>query len=133
MTTPNVPRAAATALPPALRAAQASIDLPEVQDLLRKLSEYNLGIFMPHMHDVHTGEFQPLPEDVMQVESGLEVCFEHTADIAPLKDRFLPVAWLWRAGGATPAAACEMVWDEQQSHSERPAKHNMSKRMQQVE
>jgi hypothetical protein len=133
MTTPNTERANAAGLPPSMRTAQAAIDLPEVQDLLRRLSAYNLGIFMPHMHDERTGQFQPLPEDAMQVESGLEVSFQPTADIAPQKDRFLPVAWLWRAGAATPAAACEMVWDEGQSHAERPAKHKMSKRIQKVE
>jgi hypothetical protein len=85
------------------------------------------------MHDAHTGAFCPLPEDVMQVESGLEVSFQRTADIAHHNDRFLPVAWLWRAGASTPAAVCEMVWDEGQSHSERPAKHKMSKRIQKVE
>ena len=133
MTTLNLSPARATGLPHAMRTAQAAIDLPEVQDLLRRLSEYNLGIFMPHMHDERTGEFRPLPDDVMQVESGLEVSFQRTAEIAPQKDRFLPVAWLWRAGASTPAAACEMVWDEGQSHAERPAKHKMSKRLQKVE
>jgi len=116
-----------------MRAAQAAIDLPEVQALLRRLSEYNLGICMPHMHDAHTGEFLPLPDGVMQVESGLDVSFQPTAEIARQKDRFLPVAWVWRAGASTPAAACEMVWDQGQSHSERPAKHKMSKRIQKVE
>jgi len=116
-----------------MRTAQAAIDLPEVQDLLRRLSEYNLGIFMPHMHDERTGEFQPLPDDVIQVESGLEVSFHRANDIAHQHGRFLPVPWLWRAGASTPAAACEMVWDEGQSHAECPAKHNMSKRLQNVE
>jgi len=63
----------------------------------------------------------------------LNVSFQPTADIADQHDRFLPVARLWRAGASTPAAACEMVWDEGQSHSEHPAKHNLSKRIQKVE
>ena len=109
--------------------AQTAIHLPEVQDMLRRLSQYDLGIFMPHIHDAHTGEFQPLPAGVMQVESGMEVSFQPTADIAHQKNRFLHVAWVWRAGALTPAAACEMVWDEGQSDEECKAKHTMSKRI----
>ena len=60
-------------LPPTLRTAQAAMQLPEVQDMLRRLSAFQLGIFMPHQHDEATGEFLPLPFDVMQVESGLAV------------------------------------------------------------
>ncbi len=30
-----------------LRQAQEAIELPEVQDMIRRLSEYNLGVFMP--------------------------------------------------------------------------------------
>jgi len=92
--------------------------------MLRRLSEYKLGIFMPHMHDEQTGEFQPLPDACTQVESGLEVSFQPTADIAHQTDRFLPVGWVWRAGASMPAAACEMIRDGQ-SDSERPAKHKM--------
>ncbi len=109
--------------------AQAAIQLPEVQDMLRRLSEHDLGIFMPHMHDELTGELRRLPDDVMQVESDLAVSFLPTAEIASQKDRFLPVAWMWRAGALTPAAACEMVWDDGQSHEECPAKHKMSERI----
>ena len=78
--------------------------------MLRRLSEYQLGIFMPHMHDEHTGEFQPLPDEVTQVESGLEVSFQPTAEIAqPDQIAFSP----WDGCGvpvlSTPVAACEMI------------------------
>jgi hypothetical protein len=56
-----------SSLPDALRGAQESIDLPEVQEMLRKLSKYNLGISMPHMHSEETGDFQPLPNELVQV------------------------------------------------------------------
>ena len=127
MTTVNVSQGSASGLPQPLRTAQEAIHLPEVQEMLRRLSEYNLGIFMPHMHDEHTGEFQPLRGDVTQVESGLEVSFQPTAEIVSQTGRFLPVGWLWRAGGSTPVAACEMVWDEAQGEAMRQAKHKMSK------
>ena len=127
MTIANISQGSAIALPQALRTAHEAIHLPEVQEMLRRLSEYNLGIFMPHMHDEDTGEFQPLPDHITQVESGLEVSFQPTTEVVNQADRFLPVGWLWRAGGAMPVAACEMVWDGRECDAVRPAKHKMSK------
>jgi hypothetical protein len=125
MTIANVSQGSAFGLPQALRTAQEAIHLPEVQDMLRRLSEYKLGIFMPHMHDEKTGEFQPLPDEVTQVESGLEVSFQPAEEIASQADRFLPVGWLWRAGAPTPVAACEMVGEERSGETERYVKHKM--------
>lgn len=127
MTIANVSRPSVTGLPDELRTAQEAIHRPEVQEMLRRLSDYRLGIFMPHMHDEHTGDFRPLPDEVIQVESGLEVSFQPTVEIVNRPDRFLPVGWLWRAGAATPATACEMVWDGGQGDAVRQAKHKMSK------
>jgi len=114
-------------LPQALGTAQEAILLPEVQEMLRRLSEFKLGIFMPHMHDEQTGDFRPLPDDVLQVESGLEVSFQPMEEIAVQADRFLPVGWLWRAGVATPVAVCEMVSGEEGRDDEEapPTKHKM--------
>jgi hypothetical protein len=125
MTIANVSQGSARSLPRALRTAQEAIHLPEVQEMLRRLAEYKLGIFMPHMHDEQTGEFQLLPDEVMQVESGLEVSFQPTEEIACQTDRFLPVGWIWRAGASTPAAACEMVSEERPGDTERYVKHKM--------
>ena len=93
MTIANVSQGSVCGLPQALRTAQEAIHLPEVQAMLRRLSEYKLGIFMPHQHDEETGEFQPLPVGVTQVESGLEVSFQATEEIVNQTDRFLPVGW----------------------------------------
>lgn len=125
MTIANVSQGSARELPQALRTAQEAIHLPEVQEMLRRLSEYKLGIFMPHMHDEQTGEFQPLPAEVMQVESGLEVSFQPAEEIANQTDRFLPVGWFWRAGALTPAAVCEMAWEERSGDTGRYGKHKM--------
>ena len=127
MMTANVSQVSARGLPQALKTAQAAIHLPEVQEMLRRLSEYQLGIFMPHMHDEQTGEFQSLPDEVMQVESGLAVSFQPSEEIANQTDRFLPVGWLWRAGAATPSAVCEMVWEESADDAERYVKHKHDK------
>ena len=80
---------------------------------------------MPHMHDEQTGEFRPLPDEVMQVESGLKVSFHPTEEIANQTDHFLPVGWFWRASASTPMAVCEMVWDERPGETTRYGKHKM--------
>ncbi len=108
-----------------LKTAQKAIHLPEVQEILRRLSEYGLGIFMPHMHDEETGEFQPLPDEVIQVESGLEVSFHPMEEIANQTHRFLPVGWFWRAGTSAALAVCEMVRERRPDDSERFVKHKM--------
>ena len=95
-------------LPPALRSAQEAIHLPEVQEVLRRLSEFKLGIFMPHRHDEHTGQFRAFPEEVTPVEAGLELSFQSSQDIASQTTRFFPVGCCWRAGALTASALCEM-------------------------
>lgn len=110
----------ALGLPPPLRAAQPAVRLTEVQDMLRGLSVHGLGIYMPHTHDENTGEFQPFPDQLMQVKVGLEVSFRPTAEIATPGGRFLPVTWVWRDGMSMPASVCEMVQDEDASDDEEP-------------
>jgi hypothetical protein len=127
MTIANVSKGSDRGLPQALRTAQEAINLPEVQEMLRRLSEYKLGIFMPHMHDEHTGEFRLLPDDLMQVESGLEVSFQPMEEIANQTNRFLPVGWVWRAGASKPLAVCEMAGEESAGDTEPHVKHKMPK------
>ncbi len=125
MTMTNGSRTSIGDLPHGLRTAQEAIQLPEVQEMLRRLSGYQLGIFMPHMHDEQTGEFQLLPDDVVQVESGLEVSFSPMEAIARQTERFLPVGWLWRDGAAKPVTACEMVSGDSPGERGRYVKHKM--------
>ncbi len=128
MNVANVSQGSASGLPQGLRTAQTAVHLPEVQEMLRRLSDFNLGIFMPHMHDEQTGEFQSLPDSVMQVEAGLEVSFQPREEIESQTDRFFPVGWVWRAGTSTCVAACEMVREENPRESGRYTKHKMLKR-----
>ena len=129
MTTATASQRNALGLPPALRTAQAAMQSAEVQEMLRRLSTHGLGICMPHMHDANTGEFQPLGRQLMQVESGLEVSFQPTAEIAARAGRFLPVAWVWRDGMPMPSTVCEMVQDEDAPIDEEPpVKHKMPTR-----
>ncbi len=124
MTTATVSQRNALGLPPTLRTAQAAMHLSDVQEMLRRLSEHGLGIFMPHMHDEKTGEFQPLSDQLMQVEAGLEVSFRLAAEITEHAGRFLPVAWVWRDGISMPSSVCEMMQDDE----EPPVKHKMPQR-----
>ena len=125
ITTAGISRSTNYRLPPALKTAQAAMQLPEIQEMLRRLSAFRLGIFMPHQHDDGTGEFQPLPDDVMQVESGRTVSFEHLDAIARRTESFLPVAWLWRVGAPTVAAVCEMAAQERPEDEDELVKHKM--------
>jgi hypothetical protein len=99
-------------LPEELKTAQEAIYLPEVQEMLKKLSGYNLGIYMPHMHDERTGEFQPLPAGITQVEDSLQVSFRAADEVEQQSAAaFVPVAWFWRNGVSTPmvcTARCVM-------------------------
>jgi hypothetical protein len=129
MTTATASQPTAQGLPPALRSAQAAMQSAEVQEMLRRLSAHGLGICMPHLHDENTGEFQPLPARLVQVEAGLAVSFQPTAEITKQAGRFLPVAWVWRDGMSTPSAVCEMVQDEDGPDDEdAPVKHKMPAR-----
>ena len=129
MTTATASQRNALGLAPELRTAQAAIQFPEVQEMLRRLAAHGLGICMPHMHDEITGEFQPLPDQLLQVETGLEVSFQPATEIAKQAGRFLPVAWVWRDGMSMPSAVCEMVRDEDApDDKERPVKHKMPTR-----
>ena len=125
MTTTNVLQPSFLGTSPAQRRAQTAMQRPEIQAMLRRLSEFDLGIFMPHRHDEQTGDFQPLPGDVLQVESGCKVSFRNRDEIVHQTDRFLPVAWRWLDGGLATTATCEMVTQEGTDGSGMSTKHKM--------
>jgi hypothetical protein len=93
------------ALPAQLAIARDAIQLPEVQEMMRKLSAYHLGVYMPHMHDEKTGAFQLLPDGMIQVEDNLRVSFQ---SVDPPERSYVPVAWFWR-GGPTPGIKCAAI------------------------
>lgn len=95
-------------LPPELRTAQEAIQLPEVQEMIRKLSAYNLGVFMPHEHDA-SGRFQPGSAQRMQVEAGLRISFRPIDEVLAQRHRYVPVAWIWNANLPTPSAVCSQA------------------------
>lgn len=109
MKTANMLVRSNNSLAPELQVAQDAIRLPEVQEMLRRLSEYNLGIYMPHMHEEKTGNFLPIPDDMVQVETELEVSFKTEGEIAAQPERFVQVGWIWRDGEVSSGAACKQV------------------------
>ena len=68
------------------------VQKPAVQSLIRELAKYDLGVCVPHMHDPDTGEFLPLPHDMVQSEAGLKVSFINSSSVG---NSDIPVAWRW--------------------------------------
>lgn len=96
----------AQSLPEELKRAQEAMFLPEVQEMLKALSKYNLGIYMPHTHDEKTGGFQPLPSGITQVEDDLKVSFVPEQDCVAENGRsFVPVGWVYDAEASTTYGA----------------------------
>jgi hypothetical protein len=87
-----------------LALAQRSINLPDVQEMLKRLSAYNLGIYMPHIHD-EEGSFHALPVGVVQVEDDLTVSFRTEEEIAQAPP-MVPVAWTWEENNFKVGAMC---------------------------
>ena len=96
-------------LPEELRNALSSVHLPEVQEMIRKLRKYNMGVVALHGHDDETGHFTAWPEGKMQVESDLKVTFEDTADVQARMEEFVPVGWVWEDNGTTAMSVCNTV------------------------
>ncbi|MBK7568311.1 MAG: hypothetical protein IPI31_10870 [Bacteroidetes bacterium] len=91
-------------LPPQLKIAQEAINNPEVQEMIKKLAQFNLGVFMPHQHNQTTGDFELLEDGMMQMENDLEVSFVPINNTDP--NTFLPVGWVWKFDGLNESAAC---------------------------
>ena len=74
---------------PELQDAVRAVNLPEIQEIIKKLGGYGLAVALPHMHE--NGRMVPLPEDTYSYESKLQVSFRKRADekIEPS----LPVMW----------------------------------------
>lgn len=84
-------------LPQELQTAQDAMALPEVQEMLQKLAKYNLGIFMPHMHETGVG-FLPPKDGVLQVESELKVSFQPVEQVKSSIEPYVTVGWVWKNG-----------------------------------
>lgn len=88
---------------PMVEKAQSAIQEPEVQEMIKRLSQYGLGVFMPHIHP-DAGGFAPLPEGVVQLEGDLKVSFVKATD--SVLEEAVPVGWVWDNDKAIAAARC---------------------------
>lgn len=91
-------------LPTEIQTAIEAVNLPEIQEMLKKLSKYNLGICVPHKHGEITGGFEGLPPNEIQMENNLEVSFMDISEIS--KIQAVPVAWRWQEDGINASAMC---------------------------
>ena len=94
-------------LPLKLRKAQLAIEFPEVQEIIKNLAKYNLGVYMPHLQNSENGNFEVLPDEQVQLENDLQISFVSRED--SIKMNALPVGWIWKNDGLTNAAQCAMV------------------------
>ena len=102
----NVNVASGLDVAPEIRRAMESINLPQVQEMLRKLSEFGLGICIPHQH-TEDMDFDYQPDDVVQVEENCHVRWVARSDFES-GGQFVPVAWRWSEAknGALAAGKC---------------------------
>lgn len=87
---------------PMVAKAVAAIETPEVQEMVKKLSEYGLGVFMPHLHT--DKGFEVLPDNMVQLEQDLKVSFVDKG--SPLVKDAAPVGWAWNSENAEVVAVC---------------------------
>lgn len=111
-----------------LAKAQRAVLLPEVQEMMKKLAEYNLGVYMPHIHEDEDGEFAAMPDGVVQVESGLEVTFHQTSELEERKTTLIPVGWFWRDGTPSIYAGCSAICERYMSTDSRGKPVEMHRR-----
>ena len=87
----KVPDKTLTRLPNELQVAQNAIETQEVQDIIKALAKYNLGVCMPHLHNARVG-FDVLPNDIISVEENLITSFVSRSE-AEADTHRLPTAW----------------------------------------
>lgn len=87
-------------LPTSLLAAQAAVETQEVQEIIKRLADFNLAVFMPHMHvDNGSGEADvivEMPSHIVQVEENLVNKFVPRVGLDT--SGLLPVAWRYADG-----------------------------------
>ena len=104
MTTSLMGAVVTQSISPAVQRARDAIDLPEVQQILKRLADFNLGIYVPHVHLPHL-DFGPLPPGQVQIEQGLRVRWASREEADALPNA-VEVAWRWTNDGVTCSADC---------------------------
>ena len=76
---------------------------PELQNALKVLSQYGLGVVDIHMHN-HEGDIVPLQDGMVQLENDLQVSFIDCNN--PKLTDATPVGWQWKNGGVQTTMYC---------------------------
>lgn len=95
---------------PTVRRSMEAIELPDVQEMIRRLGEYGLGVCVPHRHTA-TMDFDDLPDDLVQVEENCQVSWVPRDQLKSMR-QMTPVAWKWQSGaadGVVAAAECIVI------------------------
>ena len=74
---------------PELQESVRAVNLPEVQEIIKRLGRYGLAVALPHMHE--NGRMVPLPDDTYSYESKLQVSFRKIGD--EKAEGSVPVMW----------------------------------------
>ena len=82
--------------------AISSVDLPEVQEMMERLSQFGLGIMVPHCH-TDVLDFAPLPNGMVQIENNLQISFKNRNDIGK---HVIPVGWRWNGESSEAIMRC---------------------------
>lgn len=93
--------------------AHTAIADPEVQEMMKKLSKFGLGIFMLHMHDPVTDDYAPLPRGMVSVEKDLQVSFYPSSSKEVAESR--AVGWAWDNTAQT-VMACTVCYEYRGIH-----------------
>jgi len=78
---------------PAMAGAISAIQHPRVQEIIKELSGYNLGVALPHIHQDGTADL--LPDDKVQYENNLVVSFVYKKEFSKKDHSGFPVSWRW--------------------------------------
>jgi hypothetical protein len=84
------------------KAAQA-VGTSDVQEMIKKLSEFGLGVYALHEHS-DKEEFLSLAPNRVSIESDLKVSFCNRDDLK--SNQATPVGWAWIDGGVKVVAGC---------------------------
>jgi hypothetical protein len=103
------------------RMMRDAISHPEVEEAMKTLSKYGLGVWLPHMHSSDDGHLVSLPDDMVAIEVEGENPDKRTVTFVkrnrfPLEDlKQTAVAWIWNSDkdAAVVATSCT---DEKTRH-----------------
>jgi len=78
---------------------EKAINNPKIQEIMKELSLYGLGISVPHAHD-ENGNLIPLEQGMASYEDDLQVSFRSVEDES--NGNYLTVGWRWNNESGTP-------------------------------